>query len=57
MQWSFYSTVAYTKVLTLVVNGASAGTVTTTCHGQGEPKPGGAGMDVTRRPGIGITRR
>ncbi len=37
MQWSFYSTSAYTKVLTLVVNGASGATVITSCHKRGCP--------------------
>ena len=37
MQWSFYFTSAYTKVLTLVVNGASGATVTTSCHAGGCP--------------------
>lgn len=38
MQWTFYYTPAYTKVLTLVVNGAPAGaTVLVTCHGYSCP--------------------
>jgi Invasin, domain 3/Bacterial Ig-like domain (group 3) len=38
MQWTFYYTPAYTKVLSLVVNGASAGaTVLVKCHGRGCP--------------------
>ena len=38
MQWAFYYTPAYTKVLSLVVNGASAGaTVLVKCHGRGCP--------------------
>jgi hypothetical protein len=37
MQWSFYSTATYTRVLTLVVNGASGATVTTSCHDRGCP--------------------
>jgi Big-like domain-containing protein len=37
MQWNFYFTPTYTKVLTLVVNGASGATVTTTCHNTGCP--------------------
>ncbi|MFL5859539.1 MAG: Ig-like domain repeat protein [Solirubrobacteraceae bacterium] len=37
MQWTFDSTLTYTKVLTLVVNGASGATVTTSCRHQGCP--------------------
>jgi hypothetical protein len=37
MQWTFYSTPTYTKVLTLVVNGAYGSTVTTSCRGRGCP--------------------
>jgi Bacterial Ig-like domain (group 3) len=37
MQWSFYSTSRYTRVLTLVVNGASGATVTTSCQSAGCP--------------------
>jgi hypothetical protein len=38
MQWSFLYTPVYTKVLTLVVNGASTGTtVLVKCHGRGCP--------------------
>ncbi|MBV9417665.1 MAG: Ig-like domain repeat protein [Solirubrobacterales bacterium] len=35
MQWTFLSTPTYTKVLRLVVNGATGDTVTTSCRGQG----------------------
>ncbi|MBV9002064.1 MAG: Ig-like domain repeat protein [Solirubrobacterales bacterium] len=35
MQWTFLTTSTYTKVLRLVVNGASGDTVTTSCRGQG----------------------
>jgi hypothetical protein len=37
MQWTFDSTATYTKVLTLLVNGASGATVTTSCHRRGCP--------------------
>ncbi len=38
MQWTFYYTPSYTKVLALVVNGASPGaTVLVNCHGRGCP--------------------
>jgi Invasin, domain 3/Bacterial Ig-like domain (group 3) len=38
MQWTFYYTTTYTKVLTLVVNGLPTGaTVSVTCHGRGCP--------------------
>lgn len=37
MQWTFYSTPTYTKVLKLAVNAASAATVTTRCQGPGCP--------------------
>jgi Bacterial Ig-like domain (group 3) len=37
MQWNFYFTPTYTKVLTLVVNGASGATVTITCQSAGCP--------------------
>ncbi len=38
MQWTFYYTPNYTKVLALVVNGASPGaTVLVNCHGRGCP--------------------
>jgi Bacterial Ig-like domain (group 3)/Invasin, domain 3 len=38
MQWSFYHTPSYTKVIALVVNGASPGaTVLIKCHGRGCP--------------------
>jgi hypothetical protein len=38
MQWTFFYTPAYTKVLALVVNGASTGaTVLVKCHGRGCP--------------------
>lgn len=37
MQWNFYFTPTYTKVLALVVNAASGATVTTTCRKTGCP--------------------
>jgi adhesin/invasin len=38
MQWTFYHTPSYTKVIALVVNGASPGaTVLVNCHGRGCP--------------------
>ena len=37
MQWTFNSTSTYTKILALVVNGASGDTVTTSCRGGGCP--------------------
>ena len=37
MQWSFYSTDTYTRVLTLVVNGASGARITASCHDRGCP--------------------
>ena len=37
MQWTFDSTSIYTKVLKLVVNGASGSTLTTSCHDRGCP--------------------
>ncbi len=38
MQWTFYHTPRYTKVLALVVNGASPGaTILVKCHGRGCP--------------------
>jgi len=37
MQWTFDAMTGYTKVITLLVNGASGATVTTTCHGRGCP--------------------
>lgn len=38
IQWTFYYTPSYTKVLALVVNGASPGaTVVVNCHGRGCP--------------------
>jgi Bacterial Ig-like domain (group 3) len=37
MQWTFDSTSTYTKVLRLVVNGASGSTVTMSCHDRGCP--------------------
>ena len=35
MQWTFEFTPTYTKVLALIVNGASGATVTTSCNGKG----------------------
>lgn len=37
MQWTFYYTPTYTKVLALVVNGASGATVLVKCQGRGCP--------------------
>ena len=44
MQWSFYYTDTYTRVLTLVVNGASGATITASCDNRGCP----FGRHVTR---------
>lgn len=37
MQWTFDSTSTYTKVLALLVNGATSATVSASCHGHGCP--------------------
>ena len=59
MQWSFYHTPTYTRVLGLVVNGASpGGTILIGCHGRGCPFAKRAtAITKSRRCGPGGTRR
>jgi hypothetical protein len=54
MQWSFYYTSQYTKVLSLMVNGVPSGaTVHVTCHGRGCPfTKRVAAIAKTRRCGV-----
>jgi Bacterial Ig-like domain (group 3) len=57
MQWTFYSTSAYTTVLRLVVNGASGATLTTSCQGRGCPfKRSRTVVTKTKRCGQKVAR-
>jgi hypothetical protein len=50
MQWTFLDTPTYTKVLGLVVNGASLTTVAVDCHGRGCPYARHTTLVHTTRP-------